>query len=186
MQDGIKNKKNMLEIKRLFCLMVYYGFATWLPNSYLPVIGKLSNAIRILCVRNIFKQCGRIRTLNRCVKFGNGKNVVIGDFSGIGADVDMPNDIIIGRYVMIGRQSHIFASNHEFGRTDIPIVEQGNQERRKTIIEDDVWIGLRVIMTPGRIIKRGMIVGAGSVLTKNFDEYSVVGGNPAKVIRIRK
>lgn len=51
----------------------------------------------------------------------------------------------------------------------------------KTTIEDDCWIEPHVIMTPGRHIKKGSIIAAGSVLTKDFEEYSIVGGNPARI-----
>ncbi|MDC2791486.1 acyltransferase, partial [Bacteroides ovatus] len=61
-----------------------------------------------------------------------------------------------------------------------------NQGDRQTIIEDDVWIGMRSFLTPGRKLKKGTIVAACSVLTKDFDEYTVVGGNPAKLIKKRK
>lgn len=63
---------------------------------------------------------------------------------------------------------------------------QGRVECKTTIIEDDVWIGRDVKMTPGRHIEKGTIIGMGSVLTKDFPEYSIVGGNPAKLIRYRK
>ena len=59
-------------------------------------------------------------------------------------------------------------------------------QSRVTVIEDDVWIGRNVIMTPGRLIKKGSIIAAGCVLSKDFPEYSIVGGNPSKLIRIRK
>ena len=45
-------------------------------------------------------------------------------------------------------------------------------------------VGL-VIILPGKIIRKGSIIGAGAVVTKNFEEYSVIGGNPAKLIRKR-
>ena len=53
------------------------------------------------------------------------------------------------------------------------------------VIEDDVWIGLRCILTPGRTVRKGSIIAMGSVLTKDFPEYSVVGGNPAKLLKTR-
>ena len=56
---------------------------------------------------------------------------------------------------------------------------------KQTIIEDDVWIGLRTILTPGRHVAKGTIVGMGSVLSKDFPPYSIVGGAPAKLIRNR-
>ena len=54
-----------------------------------------------------------------------------------------------------------------------------------TIIEDDVWIGRGVMMTPGRVVKRGSVIAAGCVLCKDFPEYSVIGGNPSKFIKSR-
>ena len=175
---------NLKKIKRVTFLCLYYGFAQYLPDSYLPY-GKIPNAIRIFCVKRIFKKCGAINTINRKVRFGNGANIEIGDYSGIGANVDIPNDTKIGRYVMIGRQTHILHGNHEFSRTDIPINEQGIKEYKTTIIEDDCWIGMRTFMTPGHIIRRGSIVAACSVITKDVDEYSIVGGNPARIIKYR-
>lgn len=97
----------------------------------------------------------------------------------------MPHDIIIGSHVMLGRQTHIFAANHTFDRKDIPMNNQLKVVRKQTIIEDDCWIGLRVIILPGKTIKKGTIIGAGAIVTKNFDEYSIIGGNPAKLIRKR-
>lgn len=86
---------------------------------------------------------------------------------------------------MVSRQTHILHGNHCFDRIDIPIKLQGSYPDKQTIIEDDCWIGMRSFLTPGRHVKRGTIVGACAVLTKDFDEYSIVGGNPAKLIRKR-
>lgn len=44
---------------------------------------------------------------------------------------------------------------------------------------------MRVIILPGKIIRQGTIIGAGAIVTKNFDAYSIIGGNPAKLIRQR-
>jgi len=65
------------------------------------------------------------------------------------------------------------------------MVEQGMTEKKQTIIEDDVWLGVRVILTPGRTVKKGSVIAAGCVLTKDFPEYSIVGGNPGKLIKSR-
>lgn len=53
------------------------------------------------------------------------------------------------------------------------------------IIEDDVWIGSNCVILSGVTIGRGSVIGAGSVVTKNIPKYSIVGGNPAKIIRKR-
>ena len=119
--------------------------------------------------------------------FGTGRNIEIGDYSGIGENCVIPKNTIIGKYVMMAPQVHIVANNHNFSNTETPMCFQGSPDNPPvTIIEDDCWIGTHVILTPGRRVKKGTIVAAGAVLTKDFDEYSIVGGNPAKLIRKRK
>jgi maltose O-acetyltransferase len=56
------------------------------------------------------------------------------------------------------------------------------QKKDKVIIEDDVWIGTGVIILPGVRIGRAAIIGAGAVVTKDVEEYSIVAGVPAKKI----
>lgn len=55
----------------------------------------------------------------------------------------------------------------------------------KVIIGNDVWIGRRAIVLPGKSVGDGVIVGAGAVVTSNVPHYAIVGGVPAKVIRYR-
>jgi maltose O-acetyltransferase len=97
----------------------------------------------------------------------------------------VPNDIKIGMDVMMGVNVTIFGSNHKFDRTDIPMRKQGMKKYDPVEIEDDVWIGSNSIILPGRKISKGTIVAAGSVVTKDFPPYSIVGGNPAKLIKSR-
>lgn len=53
------------------------------------------------------------------------------------------------------------------------------------IIEDDVWIGSNAVILSGVKIGRGAVIGAGAIVTKDVGNYSIVGGNPAKLIRKR-
>lgn len=176
-----------MSIVRFVFLVTYYCVARFLPGSYSPVFGRIANRIRILCVRHIFKYCGKISTVDRMAYFGTGKGIEIGDYSGIGENCVIPNNTIIGKYVMMAPDVHIVANNHNFSDTEKPMCFQGSPTNPPvTVIEDDCWIGVRVIMTPGRHIRKGTIVAAGAVLTKDFPEYSIVGGNPAKMIRKRK
>lgn len=183
---SIRIKGVSFSIKQLLCLVLYYTFATHLPDSYYFFGGKTANAIRVFLCKRIFLKCGKIRTINRKVNFGSGRNIEMGDDSGIGANTEIPSDTIIGKNVMLSRRCFVLHRNHEFGRTDIPIIQQGFKETKRLVIEDDCWVGLGCILTPGRHIKKGTIVAMGSVLTKDFPEYSIVGGNPAKFIKSRK
>ena len=145
--------------------------------------GKL---IRRMCCKHIFKKCGSNVNIEHMANFGSGLDIEIGDNSGIGINACIPSNTKIGKNVMMGPNCYILATNHAFSRTDIPIIEQGYTPKKETIIEDDVWIGRDVLMTPGRVIKRGSIIAGGCVLCKDFPEYSIVGGNPSKLIKSRK
>lgn len=133
-------------------------------------------------------KCGTITTIDTHAYFGNGCEVEIGDESGIGAYNHLPNNIKIGKYVMMGPDVYIVGNgeNHRFDNTDTPMCRQGKTVPITTIIDDDCWIGARVVMTAGRHVRKGSIVAAGAVLTKDFEEYSIVGGNPAKLLKKRK
>ena len=69
---------------------------------------------------------------------------------------------------------------------DIPMCKQGYLNDEAVSIGDDVWIGQRVTILPGVNIDSHSIIGAGSVVTKDIDAYSIVAGNPARLIRFRK
>ena len=53
------------------------------------------------------------------------------------------------------------------------------------VVKDDVWIGDGAIICSGVTIGQGAIVASGAVVTKNVESYSIVGGNPARVIKYR-
>ena len=86
---------------------------------------------------------------------------------------------------MMGPNCFILDVNH-VSDVSLPMALQGSTEKKTTQIGNDVWIGRDVHMTPGRTIADGSIIAMASVLTKDFPPYSVVGGNPAKLIKSRK
>lgn len=178
-------KGNKVAFIRVLCLVIYKVFASKLPVSYSKFGGKLWKAVRFFLCKRIFAECGNNVNVERKANFGNGFGIKIGDNSGLGVNCTIPNDTIIGKNVMMGPNCYVLDSNHTFERIDIPMVEQGFSESKQTIIENDVWIGRDVLMTPGRTIKDGTIIGARCVLCKDFPEYSIVGGNPARLIRER-
>lgn len=176
---------NKFTLKQVICLVLYYTIAYYLPNSYSFWIGRVSNKFRIFLCRRIFKKCGKVRTINRKVFFASGRKIEIGDESGIGANTTLPSNTIIGKHVIVSRNIFILDRNHAYEDTSIPINNQGMKSLKQTIIKDDCWIGMNSLLTPGRTIEQGTIVAMGSVLTRDFPEYSIVGGNPAKFIKSR-
>jgi galactoside O-acetyltransferase len=92
--------------------------------------------------------------------------------------------IIIGNNCAIGPNCVLRASNHTFDNPDIPFLEQGHTYG-EIILEDDVWIASNCVVTANTTIGRSSIIGAGSVVTKDVEPYSVMGGVPAKLIKKR-
>jgi acetyltransferase-like isoleucine patch superfamily enzyme len=93
--------------------------------------------------------------------------------------------LTIGSHAMIGAGTKIVTTAHATGRTDVPMRLQG-MTRTPIVIEDDVWFGFDVKVLPGAVIRRGCVIGAGSVVTDEIPEYSIAAGVPARVIGSRK
>ncbi|MBX7227646.1 MAG: acyltransferase [Chitinophagales bacterium] len=164
------------------CLILYYLIFSKLPSSWWPG-GKFFNRLRTFVLKNIIKIGKQVR-IQKGVYVGNGNNISIGNNCQINEMVRLDN-VIIGNNVMIARESIVLGKMHESANTDVPMNMQGVKKVNQTIIEDDVWLGLRVIVMPGIKIARGTIVAAGAVLTKDTEENSVYGGVPAKKIKDR-
>lgn len=94
------------------------------------------------------------------------------------------DSISIGSDVMIAHAVTIRDTDHAWARTDIPMRGQGIVTS-PVVIEDDVWIGHGAAILKGVTVGRGSIIAAGAVVTKDVPSYSVVGGVPAKMIRLR-
>ncbi len=91
----------------------------------------------------------------------------------------------IGNHCMIGGGSLICGVSHGTGRIDVPMRHQDVQAA-KIVIEDDVWLGMGVVVLPGVHIGNGSIIGAGSVVTCHIPSYSVATGVPCIVRRTRE
>lgn len=173
-------------MKRFF-LFIYYHIVCYLPANQ-SAVGKIlrCKAIRYHICKHIFKKIGTNVNIEKGACFGNGNALEIGDNSGIGMNSIIPYNTKIGKNVMIGPNLFILAHNNSFSRTDIPMIEQGkNGFEKVTVIEDDVWIGRNVTFTVGRHVAKGSIVAACTLLCKDFPAYSIIGGNPSKLIKSR-
>lgn len=166
---------------KLLCLILYYAIFKNLPSRNIPSSPVV--IVRALLCRFIFKETGVKINIQKNVYFGKGNNISIGNHSGIGecSILGQDEEIKIGNNVLIGPHLMIFTQNHNFSDRTKLIREQG-ATRKPVIIEDDVWIGARVILLPGVILGRGSVVAAGAVVTKSFPPFSVIGGVPARII----
>jgi maltose O-acetyltransferase len=172
------------KIARMVATVLYFGLARHLPNSYSFLSFGLTNPFRAILCRFIFKKCGKNIIIEGGAYFGY--DVEIGDYSSIGinARLDGADSIIIGNHVMMGPDVVIVTANHRYDDITRPMMVQG-LKRAPEIIEDDVWIGWRAIILPGVRIGRSSIIGAGAVVTNDVPPFSIVAGNPARVVRKR-
>lgn len=172
-----------MTFKKKIFLVLYYAVARHLPESSKS---RLSKYLRYVVCKNIFLKCGKNVNIERGAWFGNGCNIVIGENSGIGKNCHIQNNTIIGENVMMGPNCYILESKHLFDDTKIPMINQGTSSRKcQVVIKDDVWIGRDVMIIGDKTIETGTIIGARTVLTKNFPAFSIVGGNPSILIRSR-
>lgn len=172
---------------KYFWLVLYLAFARWLPCTDNAMPGMcFIRKIRASIAKHCFDDSGKNINIEHMADFGTGNGIKIGDNSGLGVRCRIRGPLTIGNDVMMGPDVVILSDGHVFDRTDLPMRLQGGKKTQTTVICDDVWIGTRAIIMPGVNIGRGVIIGAGAVVTKDVPDYAIVGGVPAKVIRYRK
>lgn len=108
--------------------------------------------------------------------------VVIGDHTRIGIGNIIIGPAKIGSNVNLAQNITVSGLNHNYENVQIPISDQGVSTSEVTI-EDDVWIGANSVITKGVKIGKHSVVAACSVVVRDVPSYSVVAGNPAKVIK---
>lgn len=113
------------------------------------------------------------------------RDLVAGAYSWVGPKSLIYPKVQIGRFTMLASEVTIVGGDHNYRAVEIPIVFAGRDELKSTIIGDDVWVGTRSIIMAGVHIGNGAIVAAGSVVTRDVEPYSIVGGVPAKKIKMR-
>lgn len=116
----------------------------------------------------------------------DGAMIQIGERSNLSPHCSLSGKFIkIGRNCLIAHYVGIFANDHVFADSTLPIREQGHTYRG-IIIEDDCWLGTGVKVLDGVTIGKGSVVGAGAVVTKSLPPYSIAVGMPAKIIGTRE
>jgi len=134
--------------------------------------------------------------LGELLTFRHAGKIIIGDYCYIGENTRIwsADNIEIGNYVLISHGVNIFDSDtHPINAKERrkhfeAILTSGHPDNidlkeEAIYIQDDAWIGTGAIILKGVTIGEGAIVGAGSVVTKDVPAWTIVGGNPAKVIR---
>ncbi len=148
----------------------------------LHCVGKVpSHHFRRFFYRIFGIKIGSGSTIHMGAKFYNPFNIEIGEDSIIGEDavLDGRDKLTIGNHVDIASEVMIYNAQHDVRDPSFRAI------CAPVVIQDYVFIGPRAIILPGVTIKKGAVVGAGAVVTKDVEEGSIVGGVPAKKIAER-
>lgn len=148
--------------------------------------------------KRCLKYCGKgvyIRPMSSDIK--GVQNLSIGDYTSIpkGSTIYCTEaPCFIGKKVIFGPHPTIITGDHRIdfiGKyiADVTVedkfIDGKNPFDLPVIIEDDVWCGANVTILKGVTIGHGSVVAAGAVVTKSFPPYSIIGGVPAKLLRMR-
>ena len=143
--------------------------------------------------RKMVNKCGDKVYFGINVEVAGWENVYIGNDVSIGNNCNFMTTkakLYIGDHVMFGPSVHIITGDHIFdvpGKYMSEFTEADKREKddQDVVLKGDNWIGCNALILKGVTIGNGAIVAAGAVVTKDVDEYCIVGGNPAKVIKKR-
>ena len=113
------------------------------------------------------------------------KDVTVGAWSYIGPNCRVYPNTRIGKFTMLAYNVSVIGGDHNYRNPSVPTVFSGRDKAEETVIGDDCWIGANSIVMTGVTIGDGVIVAAGSVVTKDIEPYTIVGGVPAKMIKKR-
>jgi len=109
-------------------------------------------------------------------------DIYIGDRTRIGLGCVLIGPVKVGNDIMFAQNIVVSGLNHGYADIDVPPSLQ-KIETKQIIIEDDVWIGANAVITAGTTIGKHSVIAAGSVVTKSVPPYTIVGGNPAKILK---
>jgi len=144
--------------------------------------------------KRTMKACGKgvyLRPMSSDIK--GYWNLSVGDGTSIpkGAIIYCTDaECVIGKKVVFGPRPTIITGDHRIDIVgkhliDVTVDEKLPENDQPVVIEDGCWIGANVTILKGVTIGRGSVVAAGAVVTKSCAPYSIIGGVPAKLIKIR-
>ena len=123
--------------------------------------------------------------LNDCVRDGKiriniGSNVLVGRRNMISTG----GKLEIGDYCIFGPNVYVGDADHNFQDTNLPVAMQGATLGKSLVVEENCWFGMNAIISGGITIGRGSVVAANSVVKNSVPPFSVVAGNPAKILKM--
>ena len=157
------------KILYLFNLILKKIISNYLHNKYYKKLKYIGQGVR-------FNGISNIHGLN-FIELGD--NVHIGNNAWIKGE----GGLYIGDNTHISRNLVLYTINHQYNGELLPY--DNKSIKKKVIIDNNVWIGMNVIILPGTHIEEGCIIGAGSVVSGKVEKLSIYGASLGKIIKLR-
>lgn len=146
---------------------------------------KLQTRVKLLVDQSQISLCDNCLIKESSILFSKrGAKIVIGKNTSIGKNNEIASNcsIEIGSDCIFGANVYVTDSNHEYKTPGVLFKDQG-MVSEKVVIGDNVWVGRNAMILKGVHIGSNSIVAAGAVVTKSFPDFTIIGGNPAKIIK---
>lgn len=123
--------------------------------------------------------------LGRNVYFSKKSSFTFGADCFVGHDCHFGADLIVADSVMFAPRVAVVGGDHDISDKNVLIKHSGLGSKRVTVISKNVWLGFGAVIMQGVKVGEGAVVAAGAVVTKDVSPFTVVGGNPARLIKER-
>ncbi|ELC8443059.1 acyltransferase [Clostridium perfringens] len=185
-RETLKKYKFLIKI----CFIIIKIFPKFIRKGILNFnrrnSSKFAMLLNFILVKSLCKSCGENVAIFSNVYLLNLENLTIGNNVSIHpmTYIDAKGGILIGNDVSIAHSTTILSSEHIYDKFDVPIKDQG-VSLKKTVINNNVWIGAGVRILAGSVIGEGCIVGSSAVVKGRTDENFIYAGIPAKKMKKR-
>lgn len=165
--------------------MIIYKIIKKIQNCYRDYEIKCQNFILIKAIKSLGGVIEGAVSFGHNVMLSGGGNIQLGSNVHIGSNsfIRAEGGLKIGSNVVISRNLVLYTNSHNYEGSRLPFDETYKQA--PVIIEDNVWIGMNVTISPGTIIREGAIIGLGSRVFKEVPRGAVVGSGQLKFIKNR-
>lgn len=177
--DAVGAYKNSLTKKNKLARLAWNVFALFF---FRPFVGPLFRYYRSFVLRLWGAKIGAHCAISSGVKIWAPWNLVCGDYVAVAKGVELYNvaPIRIGSHVTVSQGAYLCTASHDIAYRLKPLVSGS------ITLGDFAWVCARAIVMRGVAVNEGSVVAAGAVVSKDIPSWTVVGGNPARVIKNRE
>lgn len=178
METNLSNYKSELgrvsQMKRLAWQIVWFFLARPLPR-------KLGNFWKLFLLRIFGAKVHKTAVVYSSARIYAPWNLEMDEYSCLGSEVDCYNvdKIFIGKHATVSQKSYLCTASHDVMKSCFPLITA------PIVINEQSWLGASVFIGMGVTIGDGAVIGATSSVFKNVEPWTVVGGNPARVLKKR-